>query len=368
MNSKKAVEKIMKVLGLQHISFFEATTDQGVMLKMEGELEIGLPIYVSTEEGLIPAPPGLHKMEDGTELEVDDEGKVAKIKMGDAEMKETEEVKKEDKDMEDVIKADDMGAELFGDVELVDGTMIRMEGESEIVGRQVKKLAYDGSLSAIADGEYETKGGKVLQIVGGAIQGVQSVADNKKRKTGFAEYDWNQCMEDQLKEYGDEETAKKVCGAIRAGNMSEGFTVAKTAEGAVVESKTFDVGEEVMVLGEDGEKSKAPDGEHQVVLKDTSGNENKIRFTTKDGVITERENVEEMEDMVKMAEMFAMAIKKLEAKLDAYASKQKDLEVRLEKFAKQPAGERVFTQKTINEDTNPLKDKFEAFKKLRSVK
>lgn len=368
MNSKKAVEKIMKVLGLQHITFFEAQTDQGVMLKMEGELEIGLPIYVSTEEGLIPAPPGLHKMEDGTEIEVNDEGKVAKINMGDMEMEETEEVKKEDKDMEDVIKADDMAAELFGDIKLVDGTMIRMEGDGEIVGRQVRKLSYDGSLSAIADGEYETEGGKVLRIVGGAVQGVQSVADNKKRKTGFAEYDWNQCMEDQLKEYGDEETAKKVCGAIRAGNMSEGFTIAKTAEGAVVESKTFDIGEEVFVLGEDGKKEKAPNGEHQVVLKDSSGEENKIRFVTKDGIITERENVEEMEDMVKMAEMFAMAIKKLEAKLDTFANKQKDFEAKLEKFAKQPAGDRVFTQKTINEETNPLKEKFEAFKKLREVK
>jgi hypothetical protein len=361
MNSKKAVDRIMKVLGLTSISFFEANTDQGVQLKMEGELEVGLPIYVATEEGLIPAPPGMHMLEDGTELEVDDEGKVLKIKMGDME---TEEVKKEDKDEEAVIKADDMSAELFGDVEFVDGTIIRMEGDTEIVGRQVRKVGYDGSLTAIADGEYETKGGKVIQIVGGAIQGVQSVADNNKRKTGFAEYDWDQCMEDQLNQYGDEDTAKKVCGAIKAGNMSEGFTIAKTAEGAVVESKTFDVGEEVMVLGEDGSKEKAPDGEHQVVLKDESGAENKIRFTTKDGKITERENVEE-ESMVKMAEMFAQALKKLEAKIDAYASKQKDFEGKLDKFSKQPAGERVYTQKSINEETNPLLNKYEAFKKLR---
>jgi hypothetical protein len=364
MNSKNALDKIMKVLGLTSISFFEANTDQGVRLKMEGELELGLPIYVSTEEGLIPAPPGLHKLEDGTEIEVDDEGLVKKINMGEMEEKETDEVKKEDKDEEAVIKADDMSTELFGDVELVDGSMIRMEGESEIVGRQVRKVGYDGSLTAIADGDYETKGGKVISIVGGAIQGVQSVSDNNKRKSGFAEYDWDQCMEDQLNQYGDEDTAKKVCGAIKAGNMSEGFTIAKTAEGAVVESKTFDVGEEVHVLAEDGSKEKAPDGEHQVVLKDESGNENKIRFETKDGVITQRENVED-ESMVKMAEMFAQALKKLETKIDAYALKQKTLEGKLEKFSKQPAGERVYTQKAINEEPNPLKDKFEAFKKLR---
>jgi len=72
------------------------------------------------------------------------------------------------------------------------------------------------------------------------------------------------------------------------------FTEAKDAQGQVLESPTFDVGEKVEVVGPDGEKSPAPDGEHQVVLKDTSGNENKIRIQTKDGVITQRENVEEM--------------------------------------------------------------------------
>ena len=46
MNSKKAVERIMKVLGLTYTTFFEAQTEQGVQMKMEGELEVGAPIYV----------------------------------------------------------------------------------------------------------------------------------------------------------------------------------------------------------------------------------------------------------------------------------------------------------------------------------
>jgi hypothetical protein len=29
-------------------------------------------------------------------------------------------------------------------------------------------------------------------------------------------YPWDKCIEDQLEEYGDKETAEKVCGAIRA--------------------------------------------------------------------------------------------------------------------------------------------------------
>jgi hypothetical protein len=72
------------------------------------------------------------------------------------------------------------------------------------------------------------------------------------------------------------------------------MTVAEDAQGQKLESPTFDVGEEVYVLGPDGEKTPAPDGEHQVVLKDSSGNENKIRIQTVDGKIVQRENVEQM--------------------------------------------------------------------------
>jgi hypothetical protein len=37
-----------------------------------------------------------------------------------------------------------------------------------------------------------------------------------KEPIDLAAYDWDQCIEDQIKQYGDEETAKKVCGAIKA--------------------------------------------------------------------------------------------------------------------------------------------------------
>jgi hypothetical protein len=215
----------------------------------------------------------------------------------------------------------------FGDVKLVDGTVLRMEGEGEIVGRRLAKVGYDGTLSAIADGQYETVGGQMLQIVGSAIIGVQSKADDAKRKTGFVE--------------------------------------AKTTDGAVLESKTYDVGEEVYVV-KDGEMTPAPDGEHQVVLKDSEGNDVKIRVITKDGKITQRENVEEMSsDMEVIANLFAEAIKRFETKLDAVVSKQETLEGKFQKFSKEPAGSRVYTQKTINEESPLTNSKFESFKRLR---
>ena len=74
------------------------------------------------------------------------------------------------------------------------------------------------------------------------------------------------------------------------------LTDARTADGTILQSPTFDLGEKVEVVSEDGTKTAAPDGEHQIALKDSEGNEVIIRVITKDGIITERENVEEAEN------------------------------------------------------------------------
>jgi hypothetical protein len=74
------------------------------------------------------------------------------------------------------------------------------------------------------------------------------------------------------------------------------LTYAKLADGTIVESPTFDVGETLDIVSEDGTKSKAPDGEHELSLKDTEGNETLIKVKTEAGVIVERENVE-LEDV-----------------------------------------------------------------------
>ena len=70
------------------------------------------------------------------------------------------------------------------------------------------------------------------------------------------------------------------------------LTYARLKDGTIVESPTFDVGEDLFVVSEDGTKTPAPDGTHELALKDESGNENLIKVITKDGKIEERENVE----------------------------------------------------------------------------
>ena len=69
------------------------------------------------------------------------------------------------------------------------------------------------------------------------------------------------------------------------------MTYAKLKDGTIVESPTFDVGESLDVVTEDG-KVPAPDGEHELSLRDSAGNEVLIKVFTKDGKIVERENVE----------------------------------------------------------------------------
>jgi len=70
------------------------------------------------------------------------------------------------------------------------------------------------------------------------------------------------------------------------------FTYAKLADGTIVESATFDVGEDLFVVSEDGTKSPAPNGFHDLMLKDEEGNETLLKVKSEDGKIVERENVE----------------------------------------------------------------------------
>jgi len=77
------------------------------------------------------------------------------------------------------------------------------------------------------------------------------------------------------------------------------LTYAKLADGTIVESATFDVGEDLFVVSEDGTKSPAPNGFHDLMLKDEEGNETMLKVKSEDGKIVERENVEMADEKVK---------------------------------------------------------------------
>lgn len=77
---------------------------------------------------------------------------------------------------------------------------------------------------------------------------------------------------------------------------------AKLADGTLLESPTFDVGESVEVVSEDGTKTPAPDGEHELELTGAEGETVRFKIITEGGVITERENIELEEDEMESEE------------------------------------------------------------------
>jgi hypothetical protein len=70
------------------------------------------------------------------------------------------------------------------------------------------------------------------------------------------------------------------------------FTYAKLKDGTILESPTFDVGEPVEIVSEDGNKTPAPNGEHELILRDEEGKELIFKIITEEGLIKERLNVE----------------------------------------------------------------------------
>ena len=158
------------------------------------------------------------------------------------------------------------------------------------------------------------------------------------------------------------------------------MTEARDSQGQLLESNTFDVGEKVSLVKEDGSKEPAKDGEHQVVLKDESGNENKIRIQVKDGIITERSNVEEMaveevekedgaslDDLLQLLIPMVEEMKKMKSQMETMKEMMKAdisaLKTDFDSFKKSPEKFSVVEKKTYKESFDDYK--LELIKSLR---
>jgi hypothetical protein len=156
--------------------------------------------------------------------------------------------------------------ETFKSTFLVDGTTeVTNNMEDDFQPGQTLYVVKESTLAPAPEGSHETKEGVIITLDSESV--IIAVAQ---------------------KDGGNEAEVEQEDGEMMK------YTEARDAQGQILESNTFDVGEDVFLVKEDGSKEPAPNGEHQVILKDTSGNENKIRIQVMDGKITERENVEEM--------------------------------------------------------------------------
>lgn len=88
MTVNEAINKIKLMLSAQEEAaqestveqtFAEATLVDGTVVKVEGDLEIGKPLFVVTEEGDVPAPEGMHETTNGLIVTVDEAGVITNI-------------------------------------------------------------------------------------------------------------------------------------------------------------------------------------------------------------------------------------------------------------------------------------------------
>jgi len=243
--------------------------------------------------------------------------------------------------------------EEFASTFLTDGTEVtnNMSEETEFEVGQTLYVVKESTLAPAPEGSHETREGLVLTV--DAESTIIAIASKDVEETEVGVEVEVEAEEDEMKE--------------------EKMTIAEDAQGNRLESPTFDVGEMVYVLTGDDTKSPAPDGEHQVVLKDESGNENKIRIITKDGVITERENVEEMGkdyEMSKEIENIKSSMTEMLELMNELNGKFKtelnSLKSDFDTFKKSPERKSVEEKTTYKESFEDYK--LELIKSLRNVK
>jgi hypothetical protein len=109
---------------------------------------------------------------------------------------------------------------------------------------------------------------------------------------------------------------------------------AKLVDGTIVESPSFDVEQPLEVVTEEG-KVPAPDGVHELVLTDESGNEILIAIRTEGGIIVERQNVDLEEEKEEMMEEETVEVGPLpgdEDLLTKLAYRIEEMEKKMAKF------------------------------------
>jgi hypothetical protein len=243
-----------------------------------------------------------------------------------------------------------LGLYKFNSYKLKTGEEFIISGDLA-VGEPIYVITNDGQLPA-PEGEYELEDTTKIKIEDGKIQEIK--------------YDMEKKTE---------------------------MTDAMLKDGTVIKSPTFDVGEDAMIVDADGNETKAPDGEHEVKLMDAEGKEVLIKIITKDGKITERENVELPEAEAKeveeemgvdygltpdlsdvndaVEEDFKKNImEKIDAmmgKIEEMANDYKEVKAKVAKFSKEPAGQPIKQPKNALSDIQYAKnDMFAQLVKIRA--
>jgi hypothetical protein len=239
----------------------------------------------------------------------------------------------------------------------------------KLLGLQFKKETFkstmleDGSLEVTNNSESEFEVGQTLYVVKDATLEPAPEGSHTTREGLVLTVDSESTI---IAIMSKEVDSTEVESEDEMGKMM--MTIAEDAQGQKLESPTFDVGEDCYLIKEDGTKEPAPNGEHQVVLKDESGNENKIRIQVLDGKITQRENVEEMKKDEMMGADFSKELNDIKSSMTELLSVLNDmngkfktelnsLKSEFESFKKSPETKAINEKKTYVEDFSDFKVK-----------
>jgi hypothetical protein len=189
-NSKSAIQEIKKLMvqfgfmsedknEIVKEIFIDAKLIDGTAIKVSGEgLVEGAKVVVVTEEGEIPAPDGVHELEDGTKVETK-EGIIAKIE----EALQEPEMEKPKAEVEIEVKKEEMEDEvvsLLKDLVVKLGEKIAsLEGKVEGMSADFNAFKKEPAAKKIADGKTE-KFYKTDDVLDNKIANIMSLRKNNK--------------------------------------------------------------------------------------------------------------------------------------------------------------------------------------------
>ena len=232
-----------------------------------------------------------------------------------------------------------------------DGVEFMVEGALEIE-KDIYVVTPEGNLPA-PDGDFEMVDGTKVSIKDGKVSAI-SYADEVVVEEPAVEAEAEVSVEVEATE--EEKTEVEMAEAT----LVDGTIVSN-------EEVEFAVGQELYIVTEEG-KSLAPDGEHET----TDG---KI-IVVVEGKITEiKEKAEEVivEDegpsVDEVIATFSQAIEALTKELEAIKNDNKVLADKFSKFSNEPAGDRVYTNKSFKAEVKAHKmDALETLRKIRAGK
>ena len=185
-NSKSAIQEIKSLMvqfgflkseetEIVKEIFIDAKLVDGTAIKVEGDSLIeGAKVVVVTEEGEIPAPDGVHELEDGTKVETK-EGLIAKIEEAVAEAPEAE--------VEIEVSKDGMSKEM---VDMLKEFIYKMGDKVKKMEEQMSSLSTDfnsfkkePAAKKIADGKTE-KFNKTDDYLDSKLEAIASLRKNNK--------------------------------------------------------------------------------------------------------------------------------------------------------------------------------------------